>query len=55
LGRVSISAPYWFGFAVYLASLLAATRFLAHLSTYVDNGPSAGAGVEALAAHGSVE
>jgi DHA1 family tetracycline resistance protein-like MFS transporter len=55
LGRVSTSAPYWFGFAVYLATLLAAIRFLAHLSTHADRGQPEEAGVEALAAHGTGE
>jgi DHA1 family tetracycline resistance protein-like MFS transporter len=30
LGRFSTSAPYWFGFAVYLTALLVAGRFLAN-------------------------
>ena len=45
LGRVSTSAPYWFGFAVYLIALLAAVRFLGHVSTYVSAGRSVGAEV----------
>ena len=44
-GRVAISAPYWFGFAVYLIALLAAVRFLGHVSTYVSAGRSVGAEV----------
>ena len=44
LGRVAISAPYWFGFAIYLVTLLAAVRFLAHLSTYVSSGKLVAAG-----------
>jgi DHA1 family tetracycline resistance protein-like MFS transporter len=32
LGRVSISAPYWFGFGIYIAAGLAVTRFLRSLS-----------------------
>ena len=32
LGRVSTAAPYWFGFAVYVVSGLAATWFLLALS-----------------------
>jgi DHA1 family tetracycline resistance protein-like MFS transporter len=45
LGRVAISAPYWFGFATYLVTLLAAVRFLAHLSTHVSSDKLAAAGV----------
>lgn len=32
LGRVAVSAPYWFGFSIYLITLLAASRFLAQLN-----------------------
>jgi DHA1 family tetracycline resistance protein-like MFS transporter len=55
LGRVSTSAPYWFGFALYLASLLAAARFLAQLNIYLNQGRAEGTEVPAAAAHGTVE
>jgi len=43
LGRVSTAAPYWFGFAVYLAAGLAAMRFFAHLETFRKQGQPEGA------------
>ena len=44
LGRVSTAAPYWFGFAVYLAAGLAATRFMTHLRLHLENTQPAGPG-----------
>ena len=54
LGRVSIAAPYWFGFGVYLVAGLAVMRFLPRLSTYLEPQQSTGA-VESVGAHGRVE
>ena len=44
LGRVAISAPYWFGFAVYLVSSWPAVRFLARLNVDANGGKPAEAG-----------
>ncbi len=43
LGRVSTAAPYWFGFAVYLAAGLAAMRFMTHLRLQLEESQPAGA------------
>jgi DHA1 family tetracycline resistance protein-like MFS transporter len=43
LGRVSTAAPYWFGFAVYVAAGLAALRFMAHLRVHLEKSQPAGA------------
>jgi DHA1 family tetracycline resistance protein-like MFS transporter len=55
LGQVSTAAPYWFGFAVYLVSLLAAVKFLSHLSTRPEHEPVDRAGVEMVSAHETTE
>jgi DHA1 family tetracycline resistance protein-like MFS transporter len=54
LGRVSTSAPYWFGFTVYVASLAAASRFLSRLSAYVSTDRKEESTVEAVAAQGTL-
>jgi DHA1 family tetracycline resistance protein-like MFS transporter len=50
LGQVSTGAPYWFGFAVYLAAGLAATLFSSQLGSYPQVEPSAGREAVATAA-----
>jgi hypothetical protein len=39
----SSAAPYWFGFAVYLAAGLAAMRFMTHLRLHLEKSQPAGA------------
>jgi MFS transporter, DHA1 family, tetracycline resistance protein len=55
LGQVSTSAPYWFGFTVYVASLAAALRFLSRLNMDANGGTPAAAGTRAIPAHGTVD
>jgi DHA1 family tetracycline resistance protein-like MFS transporter len=55
LGRFSNSAPYWFGFAVYLLTLLVSGRFLTSHGVTLQHGQSRDAKVEAIVARGSVE
>jgi MFS transporter, DHA1 family, tetracycline resistance protein len=55
LGQVSTSAPYWFGFTVYVASLAVALRFLSRLNVDANGDKPAGAGAHAVSAHGSVD
>jgi DHA1 family tetracycline resistance protein-like MFS transporter len=51
LGQVSTSAPYWFGFTVYLASLAVALRFLSRLNVDANGDETAIAGAHAVTAH----
>jgi DHA1 family tetracycline resistance protein-like MFS transporter len=53
LGQVSTSAPYWFGFAVYVASLVVALRFLSRLNLDANGSTPAGAGAHAVSAQES--
>jgi len=53
LGRVSAAAPYWFGFAVYVLTGLAAVRFLSHLGSHFKRNHVEAA--RAVAAHGATE
>lgn len=55
LGRVSAAAPYWFGFAVYVVTGLAAVRFLSHLGSDFKQEQAEATGAGAVAAHGAAE
>jgi MFS transporter, DHA1 family, tetracycline resistance protein len=55
LGQVSTSAPYWFGFTIYVVSLAAAVRFLSRLNVHANIGEPAGAGSHAVPVPGTLE
>jgi DHA1 family tetracycline resistance protein-like MFS transporter len=55
LGQVSTSAPYWFGFTVYVASLAVALRFLFRPSVDANGDKTAVAGAHAVTARGTVD
>ncbi len=55
LGQVSTSAPYWFGFAVYVASLAVALRFLSRVNMDANGVKPAGAGAQAVPAHQTLD
>ena len=55
LGKVSTSAPYWFGFTIYVASLAAALRFVSRLNVKANDIKAAEAQAQAVSAHGTLD
>jgi DHA1 family tetracycline resistance protein-like MFS transporter len=55
LGRFSTAAPYWFGCAVYLATLLVSGRFLASRGASLQHGQQRTIEIEGIATRGRMD